>query len=187
MKNEKNTESEKIVEDTIKYATKEVKRIKNNYLLKTLSTIIVLIFFVSLYFCIFKYEKPIKYNEKMLEIEIPEDGGIDIKINLENYSVAKAVLVKVDEEYYDLYLNVRTTFSKKIFKNNDFSNNVLRVGNGMIVDFQSGKLMGNIPNGQDSSVIKNIYYINNLSNKIATLDDESLINYEDKVLIWERD
>ena len=36
---------------------------------------------------------------------------------------------------------------------------MLRVGNGIIVDFQSGEINGYIPNGHKSDVIKNIYLI----------------------------
>lgn len=180
-------ETEQIVEDTIKYANEEIKRIKNNYLKKTLLIISILIVVTSFFIAVFKYEKPLKYNDKMVEVVIPEGKGIDIKIDLPNYSSTKAVLVKVDEEYYDLYINVTTTLANKIFKDEDKINNLLRVGNGMIVDYQSEALMGFIPSGLDSSVIKRIYYVDNLLSKTATLSDNKLTSYKDKTLIWERE
>ena len=70
---------------------------------------------------------------------------------------------------------------------NDKTNNLLRVGNHMIVDFQSEKLRGYIPNGNDAEVIKNIYYIDNLSKKNMNMSDDELINYPNKILIWERE
>lgn len=74
---------------------------------------------------IFKYEKPLKYNESLLEVVIPEDEGIDVNIKLSNYAATKAILVKIDEESYDLYINVTTTLANKIFKDNDKGNNLL--------------------------------------------------------------
>ena len=177
---------EQIVEDTIKYSTDEVKKVKRKYIKGTILTVFLLIS-VSLFIAvIFKYERPLKYNESLLEVVIPEDEGIDVNIKLSNYAATKAILVKTDEESYDLYINVTTTFANKMFKDNDKGNNLLRVGNGMIVDYQSETLRGYLPNGLDNSAIKKIYYIDNLSKKTSTLSDKNLKNYKSKVLIWER-
>ena len=52
----------------------------------------------------------------------------------------RSVLVKTSENTYDLYINVTTTLSNKIFNDNDKSDNFLRVGNGIIVDFESAAI-----------------------------------------------
>ncbi len=106
---------------------------------------------------------------------------------MENYKNANAILVKIDENSYDLYVNVTQTLATKIFKDNDKSNNLLRVGNNMVVDFQSEGLRGYIPNGDNYESIKHIYYIDNLSNKNMTLNDSELLNYKNKTLIWEKE
>lgn len=178
---------EQIVEDTIKYANEEIKRIKSKYLTKVILSVFLLIFITLFTVLVFKYERPLKYDKSMLEVVIPKDDGIDIKIKLSNYTATKAVLVKVDERSYDLYINVTTTLASKIFKDKDKENNLLRVGNGMIFDFQSETLRGYIPNGFNNYVIKRIYYIDNLSSKISTLADNKLNSHKNKILIWERE
>lgn len=179
-------EAEKIIKDTIEYANEEIKRSKKKYLKLSLIVFGILIFLIVLYFGIFKYETPVKYSDKLINVKIPEDGGLDIYVNLQNYKRTKAVLVKTSEKTYDLYINVITTLSSKIFNDSDKSDNFLRVGNGIILDFQSGELSGYIPNDYKSEVIKCIYYIDNLSNKVSSMDDNELINYKDKILVWSR-
>ena len=142
---------------------------------------------IAVYLLIFKYEIPVEYSEKIVEVNIPEDKGIDIKINLKNYKNANAILVKIDENTYDLYISVTQTLATKILNDNDKSNNLLRVGDNMIVDFQSGRLRGYIPNGNNPESIKHIYYIDNLSKKTMCMIDTELINYQNKTLIWEKD
>ena len=179
-------EAEKIIKDTIEYANEEIKKSKRKYLKLSLIVFGILIFLIGLYLGIFKYETPVKYSDKLINVKVPEDGGLDIYVNLENYKRMKAVLVKTSYNTYDLYINVTSTLSNKMFNDNDKSDNFLRVGNGIIVDFESGELRGYIPNGYRSDAIKNIYYINNLSNRINSMDDNELINYKDKVLVWSR-
>lgn len=179
-------DAEKIIKDTIEYANEEIKKSKRKYLKLSLIVFGILIFLIGLYLGIFKYEIPVKYSDKLINVKVPEDSGLDIYINLENYKRMKAVLVKTSNNTYDLYINVTSTLSNKMFNDNDKSDNFLRVGNGIILDFQSGELNGYIPNGYRSDAIKNIYYIDNLSNRINSMDDNDLINYKDKVLVWSR-
>ena len=180
-------EAEKVVKDTIEYANQEIKKSKNRYLKIFLVILGILVLLIISYLLVFKYEIPVNYSNGMVEVDIPEDKGIDIKIALENYKNANAVLVKTDENTYDLYINVTQTLSTKIFKDNDKSNNLLRIGNSMIVDFQSEELRGYIPNGNNSESIKHIYYIDNLSDRNMCMNDNELINYQNKTLIWEKD
>ena len=179
-------EAEKVIKDTIVYANDEIERNKKKSLKIIFFVFGIFIFLVIAYFVIFKYEIPVKYSEKLINVKIPNDGGIDIYVNSNNYKRLNAVLVKTDDNTYDLYINVASTVFTKIVSDNDESDNMLRVGNGIIVDFNSGELMGYIPNGNKSEVIKSIYYVNNLKNKFSSMDDNKLINYKDKILVWSR-
>lgn len=179
-------EAEKVINDTIVYANGEIERNKKKYLKRIFVIFGIFIFLLILFFMVFKYEVPVKYNDKLINVKIPLDGGIDINVNLENYKRVRAVLVKTSENTYDLYINATTTLLSKIFNDSDKSDNFLRVGNGIIADFQSGEIRGYIPNGNSSEAIKHIYYIDNLSSKVATMSDSELINYKDKVLVWSR-
>lgn len=179
-------EAEKVVKNTIEYANNEIKKNKKRYLKAFIIVLGIVLLLILAYFLVFKYEKSLNYSKNMIDVNIPEDLGIDININLSNYKNANAVLVQVDKDSYDLYINVTQTLATKIFKDNDESDNLLRVGNNMVVDFQSGKLRGYMPNGNDVESIKHIYYIDKLSNNIITMNDSELANYKNKNLIWER-
>lgn len=179
-------EAEKVIKDTIEYANQEIKKSKSRYLKHFVIIFGILVLLIISYLLVFKYEIPVKYSNGIVEVNIPEDQGLDINVNLSNYKNARAILVEIDENTYDLYVNITQTLSTKIFDDNDKSNNYLRVGNSMVVDFQSGNLREFIPNGNNADSIKHIYYIDNLSNKIMVMTDSELINYKNKTLIWER-
>lgn len=180
-------EAEKVVKDTIEYANQEIKKSKVRYLKNCLIVFGILVLIIITYLIVFKWEIPVKYSNSIVEVNIPEDKGIDVKIGLKNYKNANAVLVKIDENSYDLYVNVTQTLATKIFNDTDKSNNLLRVGNNIVVDFQSERLRGYIPNGNNAENIKHIYYIDDLSNKNMTLNDSELLNYKNKTLIWEKE
>lgn len=179
-------EAEKVVKETIEYANTEIKKSKRRYIKRFFIIFGIILLLILTYLVVFKYEMPLKYSKDIVEATIPEDQGIDIKINLSNYKNAKALLVKTDENAYDLYINITQTLATKIFDDSDKSNNLLRVGNSMIVDFQSASLRGFIPNRNNAESIKHIYYIDNLSTKIMNMSDNELINYPNRTLIWER-
>ena len=107
-----------------------------------------------------------------------KDTGLDIKVNLSNYKIAKAALVKGDKNTYNLYINVSQTLVTKIFNDKDKSDNFVRVGNNIVVDYQSGLLMGSLPSGYNDESIKNIYYIDNFSATNITTNNG--------VLVWTR-
>jgi len=179
-------DAEKVIKDTIEYANEEIERNKKKYLKRIFVVVGFALFLLMLFFVLFKYEIPVKYDNKLIDVKKPIDGGLDIYVNKDNYKRVNAVLVKTSDNTYDLYINVTSTLSNKMFNDNDKSDNFLRVGNGIIVDFESGELRGYIPHGYKSYVIKHIYYIDNLSNKVSTMDDNELINYKNKVLVWSR-
>jgi len=137
-------------------------------------------------FFAFAFEMPVPYTEGMIEAEIPVDEGLDISINLPNYKNAKAILVNVDENSYDLYICVNQTLATKIWRDSDNANNLLRVGNGIVVDYQSESLCGYLPNGSKAENIANVYYVDNLSKDMMKMDNAELIEYENKVLVWTR-
>ena len=182
--NKKNVD--KVLKDTIEYANNEINKSKKKYIIMLLIIVVIICFLIMSYLFIFKYEMPVKYNKELINVEIPEDKGMYIKVNLDNYKETDAILVKIDDNSYDLYINVIQTLATKMFKDKDKTNNLLRIGNEMIIDFQSEKLQQYIPDGNNVAAIKHVYYIDNLSNKIKTMNDSELIKYKNKVLVWER-
>lgn len=179
-------EVEKVLKNTIEYSNEEIKHNKRKTLKFFLIISLSIIALILIGIFVSKYEFTIDYDKDIVDVKIPEDLGLDININLSNYKNANAILVPTDENSYDLYMNVTQTLLTKIFSDKDKSDHLLRAGNNIIVDFQSGKLREYIPNGNDVESIKRVYYVNNSKN-IAIMSYDELTKYKDKVLIWERD
>ncbi len=144
---------------------------------------IILIAFIGWYF-LFVNEHTIKYTDNLINVEVPEDEGIDIKINEKNYKNGNAILVKTNENNYDIYINVTQNILTKVFKDSDQSNNLIRIGNNICIDFQSEKIRFYLPN---NAKINNIYYIKDNYKNIKDLSDEELMKMENKVLIWNKE
>lgn len=178
--------NEKVVKGIIEYANNEINKNKKKNLIILISVLASLALLAAGFFLVFIFEASVPYSDGLINVSVPADKGLDIKINLSNYKNAKTVLVKIDDNTYDLYINVTQTLATKIFDDADKSNNMLRVGNNIVVDFQSNLLRQPLPTGCSSENIMHIYYIGELSNKTMTMDDAELIAYKNKVLVWER-
>ncbi len=179
---EKN-EVERIVRETIEHANMEIKKAKRRSMCLAACVLLVL---TLAYQTLFHYEIPVAYREGLVSVVIPVDRGIDIHVELRNYQKANAVLVKTGDDTYDLYIGIMQTVATKIFKDFDTANNFLRVGNGIIFDHQGEQLLGHLPAGSDEEVIQHIYYLDDLSEKVAVMTDQALMDMENKTLIWER-
>ena len=177
---------EKVVKEIIEYANNEIKKSKKKFAAILISVITGVALIAAAVFFVFSFEMPVPYTEGMIEAEIPEDEGLDIYIRLLNYKNAKAILVNIDDNSYDLYICVNQTLATKIREDNDHANNLLRVGNGIIVDYQSESLCGYLPDGSKAENIANVYYVDNLSEDMMIMDATELIDYENKVLVWTR-
>ena len=178
--------NEKVVKEIIEYANNEIKKSKKKFTIILISVIAGIALIATAIFSAFAIEMPVPYTEGMIEAEIPVDEGLDISINLPNYKNAKAILVNVDENSYDLYICVNQTLATKIWRDSDNANNLLRAGNGIVVDYQSESICGYLPNDPKAENIANVYYVDNLSENMLIMNDAELIEYENKVLIWAR-
>ena len=177
---------EKVVKEIIEYANNEIKKSKKKFATILISVIAGVALIATAIFFAFAFEMPVPYTEGMIEAEIPEDEGLDISINLPNYKNAKAILVNVDENSYDLYICVNQTLVTKIWRDSDNANNLLRAGNGIVVDYQSESICGYLPNDPKAENIANVYYVDNMSKEFMTMDDADIIAYENKILVWTR-
>ena len=166
------------VKEIIEYANNEITKSKRKHLTILLSVLASIVLLSTTFFFVFMYEMPVSYSEELIEVNIPVDTGLDIKVNLPNYKTARAFLAQADENTYDLYINVSQTLATKIFNDKDKSDNFLRVGNNIVVDYQSDLLMGSLPSGYNDESIMNIYYIDRFSAKNITTNNG--------ILVWTR-
>lgn len=103
-----------------------------------------------------------------------DKSGFDERVNQQSVYSFLVITYNV----YDLYINVSQTLVTKIFNDKDKSNNFVRAGNNIIVDYQSGLLMGSLPSEYNEESIMNIYYIDKFSAKNITMNNG--------VLVWMR-
>lgn len=173
---------EKFVEETIQYANHEIKRIKKNIYLKTFG----LIFIFGIVLLFINMRIPVKYKENMVEVSQSVDQALNINVHLPNYKGMEGILVKTNDASYDLYIGINKTLITSLIKDKDDSDHLLRVGNGMIVDFKSESLRGFMPDDLDYKAIKQVYYLNDLSKKIKSLSNQELLDINEKILIWKQ-
>ena len=166
--------------DAIKRFNKKLKR-KNLKIIIITILIIILVAFLG-WRLLYVNETTVKYTDNLVNVEIPEDEGIDIYINAKNYKNGYAILVKTGENTYDVYVNITQNIFTKLFKDNDKSNNLIRIGNNMCIDFQSQSVRFYIPG--EAGKIENVYYVNDDYKDIVFLLDEDLTKLEDKTLVW---
>ena len=167
---------EKVIKEIVEYANSEIKKSKKKHQMILILVLASVILLSTAIFYMFTYEWSVSYSEDLFDVGISVDKSLIIKIN-QPYKNAKAMLVQVDENTYDLYFNVSRTLSTKIFNDNDKSNDFLKVINLMVIDYQSGEILtlwSLIP--EDLSNIRNIYYTENFTN-------ENIVN-NDGILVW---
>lgn len=174
-------EMEQTLKNTIQYSTEEIKKTKRKYIrigFVLFGTLLIL--FVMYQFAL-NLEMPVKYKEGLINVTIPVDEGIDIYVGLPNYTRTSSVLIKTDEDNYELYINVTQTLMTKLVKDHGILGNFLRVSDTIIKDYQSSDVTS-IENGADC--IKRIYYVNQKLDEKNV--DKNKLMHADKVLIWER-
>lgn len=176
-------EAESVIKETIEYANREIEKSKKKSRRNVIVTILSMLVIITVGLMFFKLEMPVKYEDSIVTVDVPEDKGLDISVNLNNYSSAKGVLVKTSDSTYDLYLGFAQTLYTKTVKSED---KLIRVGNGIIVDYNSDKLLGFMPGDSTAENIMNVYYIDNMTDIVMSMDNNELINYDNKTLVWTR-
>ncbi len=176
-------EAESVIKETIEYANREIEKSKKKSRRNVIVTIFSMLVVITVGLMFFKLEMPVKYEDSIVTVDVPEDKGLDISVNLNNYSSAKGVLVKTSDSTYDLYLGFEQTLYTKAVKSED---KLIRVGNGIIVDYNSDKLLGFMPEETTAENIMNVYYIDNMTDSVMSMDNNELINYDNKTLVWTR-
>lgn len=132
------------------------KKLKKRNLTKIIVSVIVcLAVIISGAYALLVPEFSVKYEQGMLEANIPVDGGIDVWVKLPNYKRLDFFAQYNENEEIDIYLNAKQTLFTKLFKDSDTSDNLWRTNGFICVSFQDG--------GTDyihpDNTVKNIYYI----------------------------
>ncbi len=172
--------------DEIKAVADFSKKLKKRNLTKIIvSVVLSLAVIVSAGYILFVPEFEVSYEDGMLEANIPEDGGIDVWVKLDNYKRLQFDAVYNENDEIDIYINAKQTVFTKLFKDIDPSDNMWRTNGFVCCSFQDGTIDYIHPD----NTVKNIYYIDIDINEMANIwgdDDKSNDKLVEnaKHLIW---
>ena len=131
------------------------------------------IVFLSAYL-LFVPETVVEYSDGLMTAQVPEDGGIDVWVNLDNYKYVQSWEMKNEDGSFDIYLTAVQNNYTKIFAEKDKTDHLWRIGNWICVCFQSG-MVNHLPG--EKTEIKNIYYLEMEPEDVLYMTDE--ISFED--------
>ncbi len=132
------------------------KKLKRRNIKKVaISVVLCLAVILSATYALFVPEYEVSYEKGMLEANIPEDGGIDVWVNLPNYKRLDFDAQYNENDEIDIYLHAKQTIFTKMFKDSDTSDNLWRTNGFICVSFHDGGT-GYI---HPDNTVKNIYYI----------------------------
>lgn len=154
---------------------------KKNFVKIAVSVVLCLAVIFGGYYIMFVPEYVVPYSENLLDAKIPVDGGIDVWVNLKNYTEVETWEKKDENGGTNIYLTVMQNNWTKLVADNDKSDNFWRAGNNITVCYQSGIVD---PLGGENPEIKNIYYLEmDPKEALYMIDGISFDNYETQ-LIW---
>lgn len=164
-------------------------KLKKRNLKKTvISVILCLALIFSVGYIMFVPETTQKYTDKLVNVKIPVDGGIDAHINLPNYRRITWFTVYNENSEIDVYMTVKHTLFTKLFKDSDKSNNFWRTNGFVCVSHQDGG-SGYI---HPDNTVKNIYYVDGDLTKTELLLFDSDESNDSQIkdfchLVWSAD
>ncbi len=92
-------------------------------------------------YILFVPEFAVPYSEDLMTVKIPENGGIDVWVNLPNYTQVYSVVEINDEDEVEIYLTVTRNLWSMISPDSDKSNNFWRTNGVIGVSFQASDEM----------------------------------------------
>ncbi len=160
------------------------KKMKKRNLKKIIiSVVFVVAVLLSASAAILIPEFTVEFTDGLLTPKIPEDGGIDVYVNLENYDRVESWSVEREDGGLDIYLTVIQTPLTKILKDEDKSDNFWRASSWVCASYQHGGRTTEF--FSEKAMIRNIYYVEIDPDDVLYMTDGiSFENYETH-LIWE--
>ena len=160
------------------------KKLKKRNIIKIVVSVALCLAIVACAsYVLFVPEYVVPYSEDLLEAKIPVDEGVDVWVNLDNYSYVQSWDLRDEEGDTNIYLTVMETNFTRLFEDNDKSDNFWRIGKTATMGWcaHSGRTS---PVSGENPKVKNIYYLVMHPDEVLHMVDE--ISFEDyeKHLIW---
>lgn len=130
-------------------------------------------------------EFTVEYSKELVEVAIPEDGGIDMNINLANYKNAYATYANNGDGTCDVYIIVKHNLFTMLWKDSDPSDHLVRIGNRMCASFNNSEGIVQFYLPEDMEV-SHIYYVDQDVENLLLMEDEELRSVK-SVMIWKKE
>lgn len=179
---------------------KAIKKFKKKMSMKNLKKIVIgvilsLAIILGGTYMLFIPEFTVPYSEDLMTAKIPVDGGIDVWVNLPNYTQVYSVATSNPDDGFDVYLTVTRNLWSMIMPDNDDANNFWRTNGFVGVSYQASDDMpfkeSDTNYFRTDSKIANIYYVDYESSHITDrkADFQHAVYSEEATtyLIWSAD
>lgn len=164
-------------------AVKRRDRRRTVYTALIATAVVAALCFASIW-ALFFIETPVAYDHAAVYARVPEDGGVDVHIDIP-YSKTYAELVSNDDGTEDVYLTAVCDNMTRLRGDDDLTDNLVRFGNSIIVSYNDETLHGHV----ESEDIAHIYYVTLDRSRCALSKNPAELSHADKgrmVLIYDK-
>lgn len=124
----------------------------------------------------------IAYDDNLVSVDVPVDGGLDIYFTAGNYKKACATYGENEDGTYDVYVTIVNNIFTMLIPDTDHSDNFIRVGNEICVSYNDDGTVQFY--GPEDMVISRVYYVEQAPEKFAFLESSELNALSEKHLVW---
>ena len=139
------------------------KMSKKNLIKIAVSVVICVAVLLGGIYTLFIPEFTVPYSEDLMTAKIPVDGGIDVHVNLPNYTQVYSMAEGASDDEFDIYLTVTQTLWSRIAPDFHEGNNFWRTNGFIGVSFQASDEApfkeSDVNYFRTDKKIANIYYV----------------------------
>ncbi len=128
--------------------------------------------------------KTVKWSDNLVTVSMPEDGGLDIRINTRDYKNAYATYALDENGDAAVYLMVEQNVLSAFVTKCDESENIVRIANDICVSYHNAdnELQFYLP---ENTTVKEIYYVQANQNTLQEFA-EGNASGTDLHLVWSK-
>ncbi len=175
-------EMENDVDEKAAFQNFNKKMMKSNVKKVILATVAVVTVIVLVCVGMYVPTKTVKWNDGLVSVSAPEDGGFDIHINARDYKNAYATYTLDDDGNAIVYMTAEQNLLSAFVTKGDEGEKVVRIGNNICVSYHNadGELQFHLP---ENTTVKEIYYVEADENTLHAYADGNA-GEADAYLVW---
>lgn len=175
-------EMENDVDEKAAFQNFNRKMMKSNTKKVILATVAVVAVIVMVCVGMYVPTKTVKWGEDLFTVTTPEDGGLDIGINVRDYKNAYATYTLDENGDATIYLTVEQNLLSAFVTKCDETEKIIRIGNNICVSYHNAdnELQFYLP---ENTRVKEIYYVQAGQNTLQEIT-EGNVSEIDAQLAW---